>query len=209
MINLSCPSCGASVEFKSKASIFAVCSFCKSTLLREDMDLTKTGEMADLQDDLTPLQIGTTGMWGNKSFDIVGRLQVTYDGGYWNEWYILFNDSVTGWLAEAQGFYAVCVPTTLDPIPDVSTLEPGSLVQFDSRTILEVEDRREVRCAFSEGELPLAAKEGRKSTSVDFAGDRGQMATIEYAASGTRIFRGEYKDFDDLKFRNLRQIDGW
>jgi hypothetical protein len=110
MITLNCPSCGAHVEFKSKASVFAVCSFCKSTLVRSDMNLEKIGEMADLLDDLTPLQIGTMGVYEGKMFEIVGRLQVSYPEGYWNEWYALFSDSNPCWLAEAQGFYAVCLP---------------------------------------------------------------------------------------------------
>lgn len=208
MITLSCPSCGASVEFKSKASVFAVCSFCKSTLVRQDMNLEKIGEMSDLQDDLTPLQIGTAGMYEGKSFDLVGRMQVSYPDGYWNEWYALFNDSQTGWLAEAQGFYAMCFQTELPEVPDKDGLAPGLLVKFGT-VVLEVEDIRDVKCTFSEGELPINAVEGRRSTSVDFAGRNNHMATIEYAKNETRIFQGSYKDFDELKFRNLRYIDGW
>ena len=30
-----CPSCGAPVAFKSTASVYAVCEFCRSTLLRD------------------------------------------------------------------------------------------------------------------------------------------------------------------------------
>ncbi len=208
MITLNCPSCGAQVEFKSKASVFAVCSFCRSTLVRQDMDLEKIGEMADLQDDLTPLQIGTSGQFDGKSFELVGRLQVSYDDGYWNEWYVLFNDSETGWLAEAQGFYALCKPFAMNEIPARSDVYPGLHVKF-GESVLRCEDIRDVRCAFSEGELPMNAMRGRKSTSVDFAGSFESMATIEYAEQETRVFRGQYREFDDLKFRNLRYIDGW
>lgn len=208
MITLNCPSCGAQVEFKSKASVFAVCSFCKSTLVRNDLNLEKVGEMAELLDDLTPLQIGTTGVFEGKTFELLGRLQVSYPEGYWNEWYALFSNAETGWLAEAQGFYAVMFPSTIENIPDPAELRPGRLVSFD-KTVLEVEDIREVRCVYSEGELPINAMRGRQSTSVDFAGRNNHMATIEYAKDETRVFQGEYKDFIELRFKNLREIDGW
>ena len=46
-----CPSCGAPVVFKSVASVYAVCEFCRSTLLRDGESLKNLGRMADLMDD--------------------------------------------------------------------------------------------------------------------------------------------------------------
>ncbi|MBX9724698.1 MAG: DUF4178 domain-containing protein, partial [Candidatus Obscuribacterales bacterium] len=108
MITLSCPSCGAELKFLSKASVFAVCSFCKSTVVRHDMNLELLGKMGELQDELTPLQIGTSGFYMGVNFDIIGRLRVGYEDGFWNEWYCMFSDGRLGWLAQAQGFYAMC-----------------------------------------------------------------------------------------------------
>src|SRR5262249_33845661 len=110
MITLNCPSCGAAVNFHSKASVFAVCSFCKSTLVRQDMNLEMLGKMAELQDDMSPIQIGTSGFFGGRFFDVIGRLKVFYSEGIWNEWYTIFDDGKEGWLAEAQGFFAMCFP---------------------------------------------------------------------------------------------------
>ena len=39
----ACPNCGAPVEFASAASASAVCSFCRSTLLRDGDVLRKIG----------------------------------------------------------------------------------------------------------------------------------------------------------------------
>ena len=50
-----CPSCGAPVEFKSVASILAVCDYCQSTLIRHGEDLENLGKMADLIEDPQPL----------------------------------------------------------------------------------------------------------------------------------------------------------
>ncbi len=209
MLSLSCPSCGANVDFRSKASVFAVCTYCKATLVRQDMNLTTIGKMADLQNDLTPLQVGCTGYYDGKKFELIGRLKVGYSEGFWNEWYVLFADEDVGWLAEAQGFYAMCFPVRSSDVPARETLGPGSYVDFRSEGSFEVEDIRTVDCLFSEGELPVNAVQGRQAISVDLTGPRNHMATIEYADTEVRVFSGKYEDFDTFRFVNLRHIDGW
>ncbi|MBX9685795.1 MAG: DUF4178 domain-containing protein [Candidatus Obscuribacterales bacterium] len=212
MITLSCPACGASVNFHSKASVFAVCSFCKSTLVRHDMDLEKLGLMSELQDEMTPFQVGTAGVFGKKPFEIVGRLRIKYADGFWNEWYCFFSDGREGWLAEAQGFYAMCFPVSEKesginsgiPRPQV-----GKIMVIKPHGEFVVDDIHDVTCIYSEGELPMNAASGRRSTSVDLRGVNLKMATIEFAEDCTRIFVGEYKEFDEFKFTRLREIDGW
>jgi len=209
MLTLSCPSCGANVDFQSKSSVFAVCSFCKSSLVRQDLNLDSIGKIADLQDDLTAFQIGTTGMFNKEKFEIIGRLKVGYSDGFWNEWYTTFGDERVAWLAEAQGFLAFCYPYEVTDLPEVKTLKIGQAVDLKEKGIYEIDDIRAVKCLYSEGELPFDAVQGRKSTSVDLTGFELEMATIEYAAKETRTFIGHYLDFDDFQFKNLRPIDGW
>lgn len=209
MLTLSCPSCGANVDFKSKASMYAVCSFCKSSLVRQDMDLEKIGIISELTDDFSPIQIGTTGMFDNERFEVIGRMKVGYADGFWNEWCALLNNGTIGWLAEAQGFYAFCLPYFEKAPPTKASVQIGRSVDLGAKGVFEVEDKRDVKCVLSEGELPFQAMQGRESTSVDLAGFEDEMATIEYAKSETRVFVGKYIDFDNLQFKNLRRIDGW
>ncbi|HEY9678256.1 MAG TPA: DUF4178 domain-containing protein [Drouetiella sp.] len=165
--------------------------------------------MADLQDDMTPLQLGTTGMYEKERFEIIGRMRVAYSDGFWNEWYALLSDGRVGWLAEAQGFYAFCMPFFEGKIPTVDSIRVGKTVDMGSKGIFEVDDFRMVKAIYSEGELPFAAAKGRESTSVDLTGFQNEMATIEYAKESTRVFLGKYVDFDDYQFKNLRHLDGW
>ncbi|MBY0546371.1 MAG: DUF4178 domain-containing protein [Candidatus Obscuribacterales bacterium] len=216
MLSLNCSSCGATVNFHSKASVFAVCSFCKSTLVRHDMNLEAVGEMADLQDDWSPFQIGSQGVFDGKKFELVGRLRIAYSAGFWNEWFAWFDGERTAWLAEAQGFLALCFSS--DTIaPNKDTLQPGKALTLAGQTF-RVDDMRKVSCLFSEGELPVNAIKDRRSLSVDLRGPSDTMATIEYPVRSTisgvadeqpRVFVGKYKDFDEFKFKNLRKLDGW
>ena len=172
------------------------------------MDLTLLGKMSDLQDDMSPLQIGTTGTFDGKQFELIGRMRIGYPDGFWNEWYGLYGGDKECWLAEAQGFYAVCFADTEIEPPTLDKIRPGKQFDIDPDTF-QVEDVRSVSCIYSEGELPLAAAQGRESVSVDLSAPGAKMATIEYAKKETRVFIGRYQDFDDFKFHNLRTIDGW
>lgn len=218
MITLNCPSCGAPLIFRSKASVFAVCSFCKTTVVRHDMNLETLGKMGELQDEMTPIQIGTTGLYEGSAYDVIGRLKVSYEDGSWNEWYTISNTGKEAWLAEAQGFYAVCFPVNATDsdeakgkiqVPHLSRIKPGLAVDLQDLGAFQVDDIREVVCKYAEGELPMNAAQGRKSVSVDLRGDTGQMATIEYAEGGVRLYVGGYQDFDLFKFKGLRKLDGW
>lgn len=210
MLELSCPACGAPVAFKSRASVFAVCSFCKTSAVRHDMDLEAVGKIAELQYEMTPFQVGTTGMYDGKRFEIIGRLKVAYSDGFWNEWYTLFGSGEqTGWLAEAQGFLAMCFEQLdVRSIPSLDVVKPGKLIDIPPNGHMGVEDMRRVHCIYSEGELPMAAAQGRRSTSVDLVGDNLKMGTIEYGEN-VRVYAGLYQDFDNFSFQNLRRIDGW
>ena len=46
MQQVTCPGCGAPVEFKSAASVMAVCGFCKTTLLKDAGSIRNLGKMS-------------------------------------------------------------------------------------------------------------------------------------------------------------------
>ena len=54
----------------------AVCTFCKSTLVREDDALRRIGQSAELFDDHSPLALGTRGRYQGEPFLLVGRVQM-------------------------------------------------------------------------------------------------------------------------------------
>jgi hypothetical protein len=188
--------------------VFAVCSFCKSTLVRQDIKLEDIGKMGQLQDDMSPFQIGTKGTYDNKSFELIGRLKVGYDGGFWNEWYAMFASDNMGWLAEAQGFLAMCFPVEGATLPARDSITVGKKIVLGTDGEFIVNDIQEAKCIFSEGELPVNARQGRDSLSVDLISD-DKMATIEYADATTRVYVGGYQAYDDFHFTNVRRFDGW
>src|SRR5438309_10700518 len=79
----NCPNCGAKIVFRWSSSVQTVCDFCKSILVRTDVDLKKVGQVADLPPDNSPIQINSEGKYGNKAFVVVGRILYEYDQGGW------------------------------------------------------------------------------------------------------------------------------
>lgn len=209
-MKLGCPACGAEVDFKSRSAVFAVCSYCQSTLIRHDVDLEAIGKMAELPPDMSPFQVGTRGSYEGKRFELLGRLKVAWEDGVWNEWYALFDDGREGWLAEAQGFFMMSFPQALPrSLPTAEAIRVGQRLTLPPKETFTVDDIRRATCIGSEGELPFPAPRGRESLSVDLRGPKATFANLEYAADGTRLYTGKYVDFDALSLSNLRELDGW
>ena len=86
-----CPSCGASVEAYSATAVTLVCGHCRSMLVarsgkgRSGYFVSNAGRDSALLEDFSPLQIGTRGVFDDRKFTLIGRLQVHYDVGAWNE----------------------------------------------------------------------------------------------------------------------------
>ena len=70
-----------------------MCSLCRSTLVRDGDALRRIGVSAELFDGHSPLQLGAHGTRQGVAFIRVGRLQCGYEGGTWNEWHALFDNS--------------------------------------------------------------------------------------------------------------------
>jgi hypothetical protein len=175
----ACPNCGAPVEFRSPASAFAVCSFCRSTIVREGAALRKIGESAELFDDHSPLQLGASGRFQGAPFTLVGRLQYRYADGTWNEWHALFDAGdgppKSGWLSEDNGRYVfafdlpavgapaagpVTIAASADALPAADALTPGARVgvRGEAWSVASADDgdlaRRAGRAADSAGARP-------------------------------------------------------
>jgi hypothetical protein len=55
--------------------------------------------------DYSPIQLGTSGICDGRAFTVIGRIQLRYADGNWNEWCLAFHDRGTGWLGDASGSY--------------------------------------------------------------------------------------------------------
>lgn len=198
-----CPSCGAPVKFQSAASVLAVCEYCTSTLLRHGEELENIGKMAALQDDQTLLQLGSEGVYKGIHFGVIGRIQMRYEDGLWNEWHILFDDQRYGWLGEASGEFFLTFEKQL-PLapPPFGALKPEERIDLGGR-YFQVTDIESATCIAGEGELPFTVGPGYEAPVVDLRLEN-EFATIDYSDDPPRVFFGEKVEAKTLKLSNLK-----
>lgn len=208
MQRILCPQCGAPVEFKSAASVMAVCGSCRSTLLKDAESVKRIGEMAEVLEDYSPIQITSTGKYEGKRFDVVGRLQLRYEAGFWNEWYVWFEDGTDGWLSDASGQYAVTrtrPSKDKDPaLPPFDSLAPGKELKLDGK-VYYAADLRRCRAVSGQGELPFAVgADGYEAVVADFRA-LDEFLTLDYSDAPTpQVYLGKAYSLDDMQRGSLR-----
>ena len=160
-----------------------MCSFCRSTLVRDGQALRRVGVSAELFDDHSPLQLGASGSRQGIAFTLVGRLQHRSSAGTWNEWHALFDNGRGGgrsaWLSEDNGAYVLSfdVPLPADA-PDIRSLRAGQRAVVDGRG-WDVASVVSARLIAAEGELPRAPQLEGEFTVVDLRNAQGEVATLD------------------------------
>jgi predicted RNA-binding Zn-ribbon protein involved in translation (DUF1610 family) len=200
----ACPNCGAPVDFRSAASAFAVCGFCKSTVLREGDALRKVGESAELFDDHTPLQLGAAGRAAGVGFTLVGRLQYRHAQGTWNEWHALFDGGRSGWLSEDNGAHVLAFDAPLHgSVPAATSLRAGASIVVEGQA-WSVASVAAAKLIAAQGELPHAPNLERGFVVVDLRNTRGEVGTLDYSdPQAPRWSVGKAVDLTELAMTGL------
>jgi hypothetical protein len=207
----ACPNCGATIAFRWSGAVQTVCPFCKSVLVRRDLDLAKVGTVSDLPPTSSPIQLGTEGKMGKDAFVVVGRIIYAYDRGGWNEWHLRTTSGTSAWLSDAQGDLALSMPAKSQAeLPDAEDLKVGQSYSIDG-TLFRVASLTKARYAGIEGELPFESWDKTEAlfADLDTEGDEPRFATIDYSDDMPVAYVGTYVELEQLAARNLRQFEGW
>jgi len=201
----NCPNCGAKIVFRWSSSVQTVCEYCKSILVRTDVDLKKVGQVADLPPNSSPIQIGTEGFYNRQAFVAVGRIIYEYDQGTWNEWHLVLNNG-SAWLSDAQDDYVVTFAAPGRKLP--SECKVGQRYTWDNETYT-VTTTTKAHYRGVEGELPFQYWDKEDVVFVDLMSTNGKFATLDYSDETPVLYLGQSVEFDDLKLKNLRSFEGW
>jgi hypothetical protein len=203
----NCPNCGAKIVFRWSSSVQTVCEYCKSILVRTDLDLKKVGQVSDLPQNISPIQIGTEGMYKRQLFVAIGRIVYDYNLGTWNEWHLVLNNG-SAWLSDAQNEFAVtaAAPGHTLPADGQSKIGEKYIWDKDSYTVTAITN---AHYRGVEGELPFECWDKQDAVFVDLMSTNGKFATLDYSDDAPVLYLGECVDFDDLQLKNLRKFEGW
>ncbi|AXI03201.1 DUF4178 domain-containing protein [Aquirhabdus parva] len=201
----ACPSCGAQVQFRSSASVMAVCEYCQTTILREEHAVLDQGKMSAVLEDYSPLQIGSSGVLDGVGFSLIGRIQLQYPDGFWNEWYLQFDDGTNGWLSDASGLYVLTRHSgALESAPSFDLLTINYIVQYKGFGY-RVTDHRTATCTGGQGELPFVVGQGWQSSVADLR-FQARFMSLDYSdGEPPQVYEGRAVTLQGLKFQLLRE----
>jgi hypothetical protein len=212
---IHCPECGAPVQFRGTA-VSAVCEYCDTTVVRSGVDIEMVGKVSALVDNGSPVLLHSKGKFDNIPFVVSGRLQVQYDRGTWNEWFLEFADGTIGWLADAQNQFAIVRP--IDPnqvagrVPRFSEYYPGLEVRVAGREVVVV-DARGAAYQGAEGMLPFRAQPGMQFYGVDLRGYDGTFVTLDWGNDPNHDqptpYVGRAVTLQEILLFPLRRFEGW
>jgi hypothetical protein len=207
MQKVSCPSCGAEVQFRSTASVLAVCEYCKTTILKDADSVKNLGKMSDVLEDYSPIQIGTSGVFGGRGFNVIGRIQLRYPAGMWNEWYVLFDDGKPAWLSDASGMYTLTLERPAEAqLPKFEELAPARNYAIAGKNYIAA-DIRSAECIGGQGELPFKVGQGWQARVADFRAGTSFL-TLDYSdAEIPVIYTGQAVTLEEMKCQLLRDDD--
>ena len=209
----TCPNCGAAVVFLWSGAVQTTCEYCRSVLVRHDVELERVGVAGDVPPDSSPVQRGTVGTWRGRGFTVVGRIVYEHDRGGWNEWHLRTTGGVSAWLSDAQGDLALSSPATQPTeLPPADHIQVGQSYAIDG-LLFKVASLTRARYAGVEGELPFESWDRSEALFADLdsdgSGDAPRFATIDYSDGEPVAYVGEYVALEQLAPRNLRQFEGW
>ncbi len=201
------------MDFASAASAFAVCSYCRASVVREGQALRRIGQSAELFDDHSPLQLGTAGRFQGSAFTLVGRLQYRSSEGTWNEWHALFDATGSesgavkpGWLSEDNGRYVMAFDAPLSgAAPAAETLRPGAALLLEGQrwTVASVTVAKLIA---AQGELPHAPNLTRAFVVADLRNSADEVATLDYSDAARPSWSvGRGVELDALSLTGLAQ----
>jgi hypothetical protein len=203
----SCPSCGGEVVFQLGSSLLKVCDHCGSAVARKGADLASYGRVAELIPTPSILRLGIEGGYeGAPGFTLIGRLQLQWARGTWDEWLLGFSDGNCAWLSESQGRLHYMGQMPLPPLPALSQLKVGQTLDLGPPGVFVVTEIRTATFAAAQGELPFDVEPGAELHYADLSGPSNQLATLDYGEAGAEpeaLYVGREVSVEEMGLKGL------
>lgn len=230
---ITCHGCGAPVEFKTTSSLVAVCPFCSTVVAKSQEDIEAYSKKSSVIQDFSKIQIGTTGRFKTHSFTVIGRIQLKYYYGFWNEWFILFDNGLTGWLSDVLDEYIITIETNnqnKEILKEIWNLNFEDLNFDSSNNKLSVpisfskvevgknyflnnqlffcQDISVGEIVGAQGEIAFNVNKNPQFKAVDLKKDN-QFVTIDYSEEGKSpiVYIGESFPESELFLSNTRTLE--
>lgn len=184
-----CPSCGAQIEVDRRVAHLVVCEYCDSTLILDADAARVAGKMAALKPPAGLFYLGAEGEVRGQRFRVLGRVRYGYSAGFWDEWFLAFQDGTQAWVSEDEDSLALetCLELTRAPV-SYEQARPGDYLDIGDGSY-HIDERDVATCEGGEGQLPFVIVPGEEVPFLDCSQGKW-FATLEYDEDGAKLFRG-------------------
>ena len=215
-LRTNCPKCGKPVVFYGDFAMSSICTGCGTIVRRPGRDETIAGgaaeqlakwpeppQIGDLPQGDSPLEFGMKGHYQGHDFQIRGVVRLQHDaGGFWDEWYLLFDDGRWGWLAEVQQRLFLTFSIDLKgaaKIPAFNEIawNSGSCLRAGDPP-MKVAEKGNGRPVAARGEIPYDLEPQTDYRYADLSGPGGRFATIDYGDATPAVYYGKEVHLADL-----------
>jgi hypothetical protein len=117
---LPCTACDNPIEIAHPQVNLVHCTKCSRVYRYANEKLSDAGFCTIVFEKTEPIQPGTTGMWKEQAFTVLGRCRLYLNESVLNYWTIVSSDNKLAWLAEGYGLYFI--------IPDITEGQDNPLV---------------------------------------------------------------------------------
>lgn len=190
---MQCPACASPVEIQERAGHFRICPYCQTSFVIDRKAARVSGKMAVLAQTQGPLYVGAAGKVGSERFQVLGRIRYGWQSGYWDEWYLRFDDGETGWISEDGDDFSLerWVNRKQTPVK-FEDAQPGQRLKL-GRFDYHIDEKGIAVCEGGEGQLPFPVEIGEEVRFLDLRHDES-FATVEFEDRGMRVFYGNQID---------------
>ena len=188
---MNCPSCGAEIPIDAQYARLVVCGHCKTSIIVDEKAARVAGKMAVLAQTPGPLFVGGAGKIRGKRFEVVGRVRYGYAKGFWDEWYLRFEDGKAAWISEDEyNFTLEVLRTDIQTPVDFAQAKPGDVAKVGDTTY-HIDEKDVANCEGGEGQLPFSIAADQKVPFLEMSAGR-RFCTLEYELDGgVRVFVGK------------------
>ena len=203
---IHCPSCGAGHEITNPGVVTIVCQYCGNAVYWDGGKIKDAGKQSILAEGFTRLYRGATGRLEGKRFTVMGRVRYSFGKGFWDEWFLEFDDGAIGWLTEDNHELAIQTRSSAaKKIPPMETIVPGKAVTFMKKKFI-FQEKGQAECIGVEGDLPIEVKTGERYAFADASSPDGRyIFGIEFDDDPPALFIGRWLAFSDLKLDDEAQ----
>jgi len=202
-----CPSCSQAVVFRSKETRIKICA-CGQVLHRLDSDDLAAKPAFTIPDHNDWVQVGTTGTYEGRPFEVIGRFRVWLSESVYNYWTILFDDGSPAWLSEGYGMYSIMqrmTPEKATTIADLNMLRTTDYLMLKGEYSWFLQRKDEAWKYEVEGEVWMPQSNDQFPIYDLYAVKNQHIEAIEFLRDYVVFYDVEYVPYKSLQLKNVNE----